>query len=456
MALAQQIKWKEVYASVALNRKLSGVILPGIYRGFFVSPHSGMTVAVSPNVAQHPLSVAVVERGGFNFTVTSDAVEEFTIPNGTEGQFFLCLDAQYISGGGGFQDLVLVAESSVAGHHVVLARLTIPSGTTEITADMISEHGRTMAITNSNRNHILNGCFRVWQRGTSQTTSGYGSADRWASYNMGTTKTASWQEFSPGQMEVPGSPKAYMRHVVSSVIGPSHSCSVEQKIEGVQTLAGQKATLSFWARADAVKNIAVGFVQSFGTGGSPSAPVGAIGSQLVGLTSAWHKYTITVDIPSIAEKTLGTDNNDYLNLVFWFDAGSGYNSAAANLGQQSGTFDIAQVQLEEGEIATLFEDRSIAAEFALCQRYYVGGLASCGSGYATAVGQNARCQVNFQYPVIMRAVPTKTITTSVSGSVDGLGINPSHDTTKNYTLSFISTASGSLYWAGLLNADAEL
>jgi hypothetical protein len=69
----------------------------------------------------------------------------------------------------------------------------------------------------SNRNKIINGNFDIWQRGTNQTANGYGSADRWACTSIGTTKSISRQGFAPGQTEVPGNPKYFMRHVVSSV-----------------------------------------------------------------------------------------------------------------------------------------------------------------------------------------------------------------------------------------------
>lgn len=220
------------------------------------------------------------------------------------------------------------------------------------------------------RNKIINGNFDIWQRGTSQTSSGYGSADRWFNIHSGSTKTASQQAFNLGQTDVPGNSKYYLRHVVSSVAGDPNYCIAMQKIEGVDTLAGQTATLSFWAKADSNKNIATEFLQYFGTGGSPSTLVNTIGVTTHNLTTSWQKFTATVAVPSISGKTLGSNGDDRLELNFWFDAGSDYNSRTNSLGQQSGTFDIAQVQVEEGTVATPFEHRPIGMELSLCQRYY--------------------------------------------------------------------------------------
>ena len=230
------------------------------------------------------------------------------------------------------------------------------------------------------QNKIINGNFDIWQRGTSQTTSGYGPADRWKNTHVGSTKTASQQEFILGQTDVPNNPKYFLRHEVTSVSGSSNYAIMQQLVENVTTLSSQTATLSFWAKADSAKNIAVEFYQSFGTGGTPSTTVNGIGSQLIALTTSWTKYTVTVSIPSVSGKTLGTDGNDLLGLVFWFDAGSSFDARSASLGQQSGTFDIAQVQLEEGATANPFQNRTLGEELQLCQRYYQ----YCGTGVATS------------------------------------------------------------------------
>lgn len=256
------------------------------------------------------------------------------------------------------------------------------------------------------RNKIINGNFDIWQRGTSQTSSGYGSADRWQCFNSGSTKTASQQAFALGQTDVPNNPKYFMRHVVTSVAGASNQVCMEQRIEGVETLSGQTITVSFWAKADANKDIAVNMRQYFGFGGSPSASVFDAAVSTVSLTTTWVKYTITLSIPSVSGKTLGTDNGDFLGLRFWFDAGSDFNSFTNSLGQQSGTFDIAQVQVEEGTAATPFEIRPPGIENQLCMRYYQYCGTSSSTGPLCPLYLATTTSARFQWPI---TVPLRNI-----------------------------------------------
>ena len=219
------------------------------------------------------------------------------------------------------------------------------------------------------RNAIINGNFDVWQRGvTLTTTTGGYIADRWTNIVATSSTVISQQAFTLGQTDVPNEPKYFHRSVVTSTAGATNRSAFGQYIEGVRTFAGQKVTLSFWAKADANKNIALEFFQNFGNGGSPSSAVFGIGSQLIALTTSWVKHNITVDIPSISGKTLGT-SSDLLGLLFWFDAGSSFNTRSASLGQQSGTFDIAQVQLCAGDVALPFMPKSFEEELRACRRY---------------------------------------------------------------------------------------
>lgn len=223
------------------------------------------------------------------------------------------------------------------------------------------------------RNKIINGDFDVWQRAVSQTLAGYGSDDRWSNLHNGSTKTVSRQAFALGQTDVPGNPKYFSRTVVASAAGAGNYCSKVQRIERVATFAGKTATVTLYAKADAAKNMCVELAQIFGTGGAPSGQVNGIGVTTLALTAAWKKFTFTVAIPSITGKTIGTDGNDHLALHAWFEAGSSFNARTNALGNQSGTFDIAHVSLDEGDAtaeADPFSARQVHEEAALCRRYY--------------------------------------------------------------------------------------
>jgi hypothetical protein len=222
------------------------------------------------------------------------------------------------------------------------------------------------------RNKIINSNFNFWQRGTS-LASGTGSrflADRFRNASIGSTYSTSRQSFSLGQTDVPNNPKYFHRTVVSSIAGNDNYVLLTQSIENVTTFAGETVTLSFYAKADSNKPISVEFIQFFGSGGSPSDTVRQSSPQKLNLTTSWQKFIITVDIPSVLGKTLGTDGNDDFRIHFWFEAGSNLGSRTNFIGQQSGTFDIAQVQLEAGPVATPFENLPTTIELSLCQRYY--------------------------------------------------------------------------------------
>jgi hypothetical protein len=259
------------------------------------------------------------------------------------------------------------------------------------------------------RNAIINGNFDIWQRGTSFTGNEYG-ADRWLSTRNGSTHTVTRQSFAPGQTDVPGEPTYFSRTAVVSAAGAGNFSLLEQRIEGVRTLAGQQITVSFWAKADASKDIAVELSQAFGSGGTPSTGVTGIAAIKKALTTTWQKITHTLTLPSISGKTIGTDNNDSLTFHIWFDAGSNFNAQTDSLGQQSGTFDIAQVQIEAGPVATPFERRPIGTELALCQRYAIvfgpNDSLFVPIGYGRAVAAEIFCCI--PTPVPMRVIPSST------------------------------------------------
>ena len=287
---------------------------------------------------------------------------------------------------------------------------------TKVTQDVLDKHGR--------KNAIINGDFDIWQRGTSQTSSGYGSDDRWFNPNTGSTKVNSQQTFTFGQTDVPNNPTHFSRTVVTSVVGTTNHVIKAQRIEGVETFSGETVTLSFWAKADSAKNIATEFLQRFGTGGTPSAILTGFGVTTHSLTTSWQKFKITTQLPSIAGKTLGSDGNDALQMQFWFESGSNYDARTNSLGQQSGTFDIAQVQLEEGTVATDFESRTIGEELSLCQRYYQIFNNTLIAGYNATSG-NIFTDITFLEE--MTFIPTVTLSQGGNSNTDTLLVNDVFD-----------------------------
>lgn len=309
----------------------------------------------------------------------------------------------------------------------------------------------------SHRNKIINGNFDFWQRGTSGS-SGF-VADRWETFQVGSTVAISAQSFTVGQTDVPSEPKYFHRTVVTSSAGASNYVLTTQAIESVRTFAGQTITVSFWAKADAAKNVALEFVQAFGTGGSPSASVTGIGSQLIALTTSWQQFSVTIAVPSISGKTLGTAGDDYLGMIFWWDAGSTFNARTASLGQQSGTFDISQIQVEAGSVATPFEHRPIGVEQALCQRYYQKFSFNSPVWCYTANAWMAYVVL----PTTLRAAPSTYSLVATSGSFpSGLDTtwtnNDANATALRWVLTPITATAGDNGYLGnaTVIADAEL
>lgn len=217
------------------------------------------------------------------------------------------------------------------------------------------------------RNRIINGDFDIWQRGVSQATTGYGCADRWFLwFNGAASCTATRQAFAPGQTAVPGNPHYFYRATVTGGSAANESVYLQQNIEGAHTFSGGKARLSFWAKADAPKEIAIDFWQRYALGGGV---LPRFGSRQFSLTTEWQRFTAVIDVPSVS----AADDQVFagsLHFVMYFSAGADSDPRTLALGHQSGVFDIAQIQMSEGGADGAFEKRPLGIELGLCQRYY--------------------------------------------------------------------------------------
>ncbi len=262
------------------------------------------------------------------------------------------------------------------------------------------------------KNYLINGNFDFWQRGSTTTTNGVYLADRFVGYNGDGARTYSRGSFTIGQTDVPNNPKYYLRHQQTTPASAS-SPSIHQRIEEVRTLSGQKAALSFYAKV-ASGNLAVipRLTQNFGSGGSTAVTVDGA---TITLNTSWQRFEVTVDIPSISGKTVGSNNN--LALIFVLPTGVTFD------------FNLAQVQLEKGSIATDFQFRHITEELVLCQRYFqksypadVDPGTNTGEGILTYFSDGVSMTQGGQlsYCPEMRTTPTMNVYHPVTGAV-GVG-----------------------------------
>ena len=291
------------------------------------------------------------------------------------------------------------------------ARLAVGNNGETLVADSSTSTGlRYTALFGANKNKIINGDFNINQRAfTSNTTNLSYNFDRWTQINGGTsgTLTVTPQTFTPGAAPVAGYEGAnFVQCVTASGADTNTFAIFAQRIEDVRTYAGQTVTVSFWAKATSgAPKIAIEFEQNFGSGGSPSTAVTAITGGAVTLSTSFARYSVTVAVPTISGKTIGsTANTSYLELNLWTSSGATNATRASSIGIQNFTASIWGVQVEYGSKATPFQTATgtLQGELAACRRYlpFVTGRIF-GYSYATNASY-----VNYRFDVPARVAPT--------------------------------------------------
>lgn len=277
------------------------------------------------------------------------------------------------------------------------------------------------------RNKIINGAFQIAQRGFGGSTSGLYIADRWTNW------------FSSGACNaVLGGSILGNVNPSLNLVGTGTSGGIYSRIEDVRTLNGKRVTVSmlYQTYSGSNTNKVCALSQNFGTGGSPSASV-AIPS--ISDVTVGSRRIVTFDIPSTAGKTLGTNNNSYLELAIMY----------------AGTFSIGigEVQVEEGSIATPFEQRPIGLELSLCQRYYETGRIDFRDFVAGAY--------NFayfhRYAVNKRVSGASSFTAAASASQNIAGtpaVNPYY--LEGAQITYASAAAGDTFYGRAFAISAEL
>lgn len=304
----------------------------------------------------------VVAEGMLSYLKDTNAVEVYDGANWVASDDPNAIQNTIVDAKG---DLVAASADNVP------ARLAVGNNGETLVADSSTATGlRYQSNFAAGKNKIINGDFGIWQRGTSFSPASAVTvflADRYSCYveGSGTTRTISQQTFTPGTAPVAGyEGRFFLRY--AQTVGPSAGIGnnlLLTKMEDVRTFAGQTVTFSFWAKAAATTVLeAVRFVQNFGSGGSPSSSVTTTLATSISIGTSWDRYTYTATVPSISGKTIGTNNDSFLEARIGFPLGSGATF----------TVDTWGWQVEASNTATAFQTATgtIQGELAACQRYY--------------------------------------------------------------------------------------
>ncbi len=316
-----------------------------------------------------------------------------------------------------------------------------------------------MLLGQNSRNKLINAQFDIWQRGTSfaLNTQAY-TADRMLMVFNADGGTVATGTISRQTNTSSVSSQPYLFRISNTSVGSSLGVNsyhiVGQRVEDVRTFSGKTITVSVWASSTiSGKQLAVHGHQYFGSGGS--AQVNIPGT-VITLTSAMQRYDFTCTVPSISGKTIGTDSYLLLGIAPQFGStiGSLHGIPAISWGG-TGNVDILRWQINEGAAADfeLAGGGTIAAELALCQRYYwktydVNTAPGTAGAFEGAVG-SIDVSVNsggsntmyfpLVFPVKMRVTPAVSVYNPSSGLINSIR-NSSGVT--NVTFSSISVGTG--------------
>lgn len=241
-------------------------------------------------------------------------------------------------------------------------------GVSQLSAGAVAQSfGNTSGAFNF-RNKIINGNFDIWQRGitfTNSVNTHQYTADRWWVFG-GTSTIASCNRFTLTNSDLDN---FYFASRVQRVAGNTGTAAVAsgQVFETAHSipLAGKTITLSFYARRGPNFSAASNILQAaVFTGTGIDQSVGSLLTQTwsgysnaltasVPITTTFQRYTISLTLPT---------NITQAAVLFIYNG-----TGTAGAGDY---FDITGIQLEEGSIATPFEQRPTALEYSMCQRYY--------------------------------------------------------------------------------------
>lgn len=313
-----------------------------------------------------------------------------------------------------------------------------PSDSTEKTvAQKLSEVHQTTPL----KNILFGGDFSInpFQRGTAFTPISTGDfpADRFKYVQAGSMVIkSSVESVSPPTVAEAGIfVNKYLRLEVTTgaSLGVNDNVLLEQLIEGFNwtRIAQRKFVVSFWARSNLTGNYSVAARNGI-------VDLHNVHSFTIDTINTWEKKVVVFEA-SPSAGTWDYENGIGISLSIALAAGTDLQAPVLNSWEANNkisseaqtnwaatannTFDFALIQVEEGEVETQFEIRTIGEELALCQRYYFksypqgidpGTVNNDGAANTSANLGVFTISLGFFLPNTLRKVPLVSDITSYS------------------------------------------
>jgi len=313
-----------------------------------------------------------------------------------------------------------------------LSELDKPVGLkgSELLKSETAQDARTL-VSAGRKNIIINGDFRIAQRGTTHNSSGYRTVDRFKMSAGGASSTLTQSQHVLSSSDAPYSHGFRYSYHINNVgqnannqgyVFMGYNAEAQDMAQSGWNYTSDKdhITISFWVKSSITHTFLFTLYTADGTPQDYNVlfPVQA---------DKWKKIIITV--PGNPDITFD-NNTDYgLQIMFNPYLGSHYTSGSTvnrwrdHAGYTSrpdmddkwwktaSTFEITGVQLELGQNATEFEHRSYGEELLLCQRYYEGIIMGTGTALMRTWTNTAGSPTNvsnagYDYKVEKRVTPT--------------------------------------------------
>jgi len=304
----------------------------------------------------------------------------------------------------------------------------------KIADDAVQTENVASTVNLGRRNIMINGDMQVAQRGTSSTSTGFVTCDRFKTNKSGPDITTTQHALSTSDTPYSsGLRNSYQIHITD----PQTPNAAVDYAEIAYTVESQDMAQSGWDYTSASSKITLSFWVLSTVAGTytvllrNSDPNYAYTFNYTVSADTWKKVTHTISGNS--NLVFNTDNGSGLAMFFTLYYGTNYTGTATNetwaafdsnvqvgdyaqniLATDEAKFEITGVQLEVGSEATSFEHRSFGEELNLCRRYFTV-LADGSEKINASICPGAYYTANILFhsvvlPVEMRTAPSMITT----------------------------------------------